>query len=63
MMTSNHQTLSKQVAVRKLQFIKTDKCDVWDLTSNKDIKELFNELEKLIRKGSLSIIVIKGDQR
>ena len=62
MMTSNHQTLSKQAVVRNLQSMKSNKCDVWDLSSTQDKKDFIKELEKQLRKGSLSVVVIKGNR-
>ena len=62
MMTSNHQTLSKQVVVRNLQPMKSNKCDAWDLSSTQDKKDFIKELEKHLRKGSVSIVVIEGDR-
>ena len=61
-MTSNHQTLSKKVVVRNFQSMKSNKCDVWDLSSTEDKKDFIKELEKQLRKGSLSIVVIEGDR-
>ena len=62
MMTSNHQTVSKQVVVRNLQSMKFNKCNVWDLSSTQDKKDFIKDLEKQLRKGSLSIVVINGDR-
>ena len=62
MMTSNHQTLSKQAVVRNLRSMKSNKCDVWDLSSTQDKKDFIKELEKQLRKGSLSVVVIKGNR-
>jgi hypothetical protein len=62
MKTNNHSTLSKHIVVRNLQSMKAHKCEVWDLTSSKDKKDLLNELEKKIRKGYFSVILIEGDQ-
>ena len=62
MIISNHQTLSKQVVVRNLQSMKFNKCDVWDLSSTQDKKDFIKELEKHLRKGSVSIVVIEGDR-
>jgi hypothetical protein len=61
-MTSNHQTLSKHIVVRHLQSMQSSKCDVWDLSSTQDKKDFIKELEKQMRKGSLSIVVIAGDR-
>ena len=58
----NHITLSKQVVIKKLQSIKAHKCEVWDLTLSQDRKDLLNELEKKMRKGYVSVILIEGDQ-
>lgn len=60
-MMSNHQTLSKQFLVRNLQLMKNNKFDVWDISSNQDRKDLIKELEKLMRRKSLSIIIVEGD--
>ena len=57
----NHITLSKQIVIKKLQSIKSHKFEVWDLTSSKDRKDLFNELEKKMRKGYVSVILVEGD--
>lgn len=62
MITSNHQTLSKQVVVRNLHSMKSNKCDVWDLLSTQDKKDFIKELEKHLRKGSVSVVVIEGDR-
>lgn len=62
MMTSKHQTLSKQVVVKNLQSMKFNKCDVWDLSSTQDKRDFIKELEKHLRKGSVSIVVIEGDR-
>jgi hypothetical protein len=58
----NHNILPKNIAVRNLQSMKAHKCEVWDLISSKDRKELLNELEKKMRKGYVSVIVIEGSQ-
>jgi hypothetical protein len=42
--------------------MKAHKFEVWDLASSKDKKDLLNELEKKIRKGYFSVILIEGDQ-
>ncbi len=62
MMTSNRQTLSKQVVFRNLQSMKFNKCDVWHLSSTQDKKDFIKELEEHLRKGSVSIVVIEGDR-
>jgi hypothetical protein len=61
MKTNNHSTLSKNIVVRNLQSMKSQKCEVWDLTSSKDRKDLLNELEKKMRKGYVSVILIEGE--
>ena len=58
----NHITLSKQVVIKKLQSIKAHKCEVWDLTLSQDRKDLLNELEKMMKNGSISVIVVEGDR-
>lgn len=63
MKTYNHITLSKNIVIRNLQSIKTHKFEVWDLTLSKDRKDLLNELEKKMRKGYVSVIVIEGYQQ
>ena len=62
MMTNNHQLLSKQTVVRTLQSLRSNKCYVWDLLSTQDKKDFIRELEKLLRKGSVSIVVVEGDR-
>jgi hypothetical protein len=62
MMISNHQIQSKQSLIRNLQSMKHNKCDVWDLNSNQDRKDLMKEIEKLMRRGTLSVIIIEGDR-
>jgi hypothetical protein len=61
MKTNNHNTLSKHIVVRNLQSMKSHKFEVWDLTSSKDRKDLLNELEKKMRKGYVSVILVEGD--
>jgi nucleoside diphosphate kinase len=58
----NHITLSKQIVIKKLQSIKANKCEVWDLTLSQDRKDLLNELEKMMKNGSISVIVVEGDR-
>jgi hypothetical protein len=58
----NHITLSKQIVIKKLQSIKAHKCEVWDLTLSQDRKDLLNELEKMMKNGSISVIVVGGDR-
>ena len=41
--------------------MKNNKFDVWDISSNQDRKDLIKELEKLMRRKSLSIIIVEGD--
>jgi hypothetical protein len=62
MKTNNHSTLSKHIVVKNLQSMKVHKFEIWDLTSSKDRKDLLNELEKKMRKGYVSVILIEGDQ-
>jgi hypothetical protein len=62
MKTNNHSTLSKHIVIRNLQSMKAHKCEVWDLASSKDRKDLLNELERKMRKGCVSVIVVEGDQ-
>ena len=62
MKTNNHSTLSKHIVVKNLQSMKVHKFEIWDLTSSRDRKDLLNELEKKMRKGYVSVIVIEGSQ-
>jgi hypothetical protein len=61
MNTNNHTTLLKHIVIRNLQSMKAHKFEVWDLASSKDKKDLLNELEKKMRKGYVSVIVVEGD--
>lgn len=58
----NHSTLSKQVVIKKLQSIKAHKCEVWDLTLSQDRQDLLKELEKMMKNGSISVIVVESDR-
>lgn len=62
MNNKNHNILPKNIVVKNLQSIKNHKFEVWDLTLSKDRKDLLNELEKKMRKGYVSVIVIEGYQ-
>lgn len=58
----NHSTLSKQIVIKKLQSFKAHKCEVWDLTLSQDRQDLFKKLEKMMRSGSISVIVVESDR-
>lgn len=58
----NQSTLSKQDVIKKLQSIKAYKCEVWDLTVSQDRQNLLKELEKMMRNGSISVIIVEGDR-
>ena len=61
MNNKNHNILSKNIVVKNLQSMKIHKFEVWDLNSSKDRKDLLNELEKKMRKGYVSVILVEGD--
>ena len=61
MNNKNHNILSKNIVVKNLQSMKVHKFEVWDLNSIKDRKDLLNELEKKMRKGYVSVILVEGD--
>ncbi len=60
MNNKNHNILSKNIVVKNLQSMKVHKFEVWDLNSIKDRKDLLNELEKKMRKGYVSVILVEG---
>ena len=60
MNNKNHNILSKNIVVKNLQSTKIHKFEVWDLNSGKDRKDLLNELEKKMRKGYVSVILVEG---
>ena len=60
MNNKNHNILSKNIVVKNLQSMKVHKFEVWDLNSNNDRKDLLNELEKKMRKGYVSVILVEG---
>ena len=62
MNSKNHNILSKNIVVKNLQSMKVHKFEVWDLNSSKDRKDLLNELDKKMKKGYVSVIVIEGYQ-
>jgi hypothetical protein len=41
--------------------MKINKFDVWNLSSNQDKKNFIKELEKKMRKGSLSIVLVDSN--
>ncbi len=60
MNNKNHNIISKNIVVKNLQSMKIHKFEVWDLNSNNDRKDLLNELEKKMRKGYVSVILVEG---
>jgi len=60
MLTTNHETITKNELVTRLRKSKGSKYEVWDLNDKQDFKELSKSLEKQIRKGCLSVVVVKG---
>lgn len=61
-MMKNRQTLPKQTVVRNLQTRKAPKFEVWNLATDRDKKDLIQELDKMMRSSSLSIILVEGDR-
>ena len=60
-MISNNQKLPKSEILKSLQKKRSSKLEVWDLNTSSDLKDLDRELDKLIRRGSVSIIIVEGD--
>ena len=62
MMISNQQVQTKQLVIKNLQTLKTNKFVVMDMKTTQDLKNILKEIEKLIKRKSFSIIVVEGDK-
>ena len=62
MMISNQQVQTKQLVIKNLQTLKTNKFVVMDMKTTQDLKNILKEIEKLIKRKSVSIIVVEGDK-
>tara|TARA_B110000908_G_C10059528_1_gene359956 strand:+ start:367 stop:555 length:189 start_codon:yes stop_codon:yes gene_type:complete len=62
MMTSNQQIQTKQLVIKNLQSLKTSKFFVMDMNTTQDRKDLSKEIENLMKRKSVSIIVVEGDR-
>tara|TARA_B110000971_G_C19903882_1_gene451299 strand:+ start:409 stop:594 length:186 start_codon:yes stop_codon:yes gene_type:complete len=61
-MISNQQVQTKQLVIKNLQTLKTNKFVVMDMKTTQDLKNILKEIEKLIKRKSVSIIVVEGDK-
>jgi hypothetical protein len=61
-MTSNQQIQTKQLVIKNLQSLKTSKFFVMDMNTTQDRKDLSKEIENLMKRKSVSIIVVEGDR-
>tara|TARA_B110001469_G_C9401563_1_gene206291 strand:- start:230 stop:415 length:186 start_codon:yes stop_codon:yes gene_type:complete len=61
-MISNQQVQTKQLVIKNLQTLKTNKFVVMDMKTTQDLKNILKEIEKLIKRKSFSIIVVEGDK-
>lgn len=63
MMTNNHQSLPVHDVISSLRKSNQTKLEVFDLVTQNDRKDFIRYLEKLMRKGVVSIIVVEGDRK
>lgn len=61
-MTSNQQIQTKQLVIKNLQSLNTSKFFVMDMNTTQDRKDLSKEIKNLMKRKSVSIIVVEGDR-
>ena len=60
MITENHQILPKAQIIRHIQSQRATKYHVFDITSQQDKKNLIKELDTLLRRNSVSVVLIQN---
>jgi hypothetical protein len=60
MITENHQILPKSQIIRHIQSQRATKCHVFDVTSQQDKKNLIKEIDTLLRRNSVSVVLIQN---
>ena len=63
MMTNNHQSIPIHDVISSLRKSNQTKLEVFDLVTHNDRKDLMTYLERLMRKGVVSIIIVEGDRK
>ena len=61
MITANHQILPKAQIIRHIQSQRATKCHVFDITSQQDKKNLIKEVDALIRRNSISVVLVENN--
>jgi hypothetical protein len=61
MITENHQILPKSQIIRHIQSQRAKKCHVFDITSQQDKKNLIKEVNALIRRNSISVVLLENN--
>ena len=61
MITENHQILPKAQIIRHIQSQRATKCHVFDITSQQDKKNLIKEVDALIRRNSISVVLVENN--
>lgn len=59
-MTENHQILPKAQIIRHIQSQRAIKCHVFDITSQQDKKNLIKEIDTLIRRNPISVVLVEN---
>lgn len=62
MLTDNNQVVSKNNVLTKLKIHKANKFEVWDVYTQKDKDELMKHINPLIKKNSISIIILQENK-
>ena len=61
MITENHQILPKSKIIRHIQRHKATKCHVFEIKSQEDKKNLIKDIDALIRRHSISVVLIENN--
>lgn len=62
MITKNVNTIRKDEVITHLRRHKDNKLEVWDVYTQKDKEELMKHINQLIKKNSISIIILPEDR-
>jgi len=60
MLTNNKQKLTKNELTTAIKKSKSNTFEVFDLHNTQDLKEVQKTIEKSVKKGSLSVVLIEG---
>jgi len=59
MLTTKKEKVTKSQLVTSIQKSNTNSYLICDLYDTRDLKETYKELEKLVKKGSVSVIIVQ----